>query len=84
MFRLLIFVVLAAVALCPLVRADQVILKNGDSVTGNIISLEGGALTVESEFYGTTKIPAEAIEKITSDQPLHFLLRMVAQLQARS
>jgi putative salt-induced outer membrane protein len=65
----------ALVALCPLVLADEITLKNGDKVTGSIKSSEGGNLMVASEALGEVKIPLEAIERITSDQPLHLVVK---------
>jgi putative salt-induced outer membrane protein YdiY len=75
MFRLMIHILWAAMAFCPLAYADEVVLKNGDIITGNIKSSEGDSLTAESEILDAIKIPLEAIESITSDQPLYLVLK---------
>lgn len=64
-----------AAVLCPLVQADQVFLKNGDRLSGSIVSSDGKALTIKSEFAGTVNIVIAGIEQITSDQPLHLMLK---------
>jgi len=60
---------------CPFALADQVVLKNGDRLTGSIVRSDGKSLTFKSEFVGTVNIPNEAIGQITADQPLHLVLK---------
>jgi putative salt-induced outer membrane protein len=66
---------LTALILCPSALADQIVLKNGDRLTGSIVKSDGKSLTVRSEFVGTVNIPLQAIDQITSDQPLHLMLK---------
>jgi putative salt-induced outer membrane protein YdiY len=63
----------------PRVLADQVILKNGDKLTGTIVDSDGKTLTLKSDsvgevqdskFVGEVKIQWDAIQSITSSQPL--------------
>ena len=60
--------------------ADQVVLKNGDKLTGTIVESDGKTLTLKSEsvgqvqdskFVGEVKIQWDAIQSITSSQPLY-------------
>ena len=62
------------------VFADQVVLKNGDTLTGTIVDSDAKTLTLKSEsvgrvedskFVGEVKIQWDAIQSITSSQPLH-------------
>jgi len=55
--------------------ADQVVLKNGDRITGTIVKSDGKSLTLKSEFAGTVDIPMEAIVQISSDQQLHVVTK---------
>lgn len=55
--------------------ADQVVLKNGDRISGAIVKSDGKSLTLKSEFAGTVTIPMDAIVQISSDQPLHVATR---------
>ena len=50
--------------------ADQIVLTNGDTITGSIVKKDGGKLTVKSEFLGEVSMPWTAIKSIRSDEPL--------------
>jgi putative salt-induced outer membrane protein len=50
--------------------ADQVVLKNGDTLTGSIVKKDGGKLTIKSEFLGEVSMPWSAVQSIRSDDPL--------------
>ena len=65
-------VVLAAFV--PLVYADQVVLKNGDTITGNIIKKDGARLTIKSEFLGEVSMPWTAVQSVKSDAALTVVL----------
>jgi putative salt-induced outer membrane protein YdiY len=51
--------------------ADQVVLKNGDRLTGEVIRFDGRSLVFKSEFAGEVSIQWSAVQQITSDQSLH-------------
>jgi putative salt-induced outer membrane protein YdiY len=51
--------------------ADQLVLTNGDRLTGQVVKFDGKNLTIKSQFAGEVGIPWSAIQEITSDQPLH-------------
>ncbi len=65
MSRFILFFLLA----CAL-QADQVVLKNGDTITGTIIKKDGGKLTIKSEFLGEVSMPWTAVKSVRSDQKL--------------
>ncbi len=67
--------VLTVILLAPPAMADQIVLKNGDRLTGAIVKSDGKTLTIKSEFAGTVSVPVEAITQITSDQPLYLMLK---------
>ena len=71
LMRGILFAVLIMMLGCTLLFADQVTLKNGDQLTGSIVSADGKILTLKSEFAGEVKIQWDAIQKITSSQPLY-------------
>src|SRR5690349_11834492 len=56
----------------PLLLADQVILKNGDQLTGSVVTSDDKVLIFKSEFAGEVKIIWDAVEKITSGEPLYI------------
>jgi putative salt-induced outer membrane protein YdiY len=55
-------------------QADQVTLKNGDRVTGEILKKDAGTLTVKSTFMGIVAIPWDQVSDIKSDMPLTVVL----------
>src|SRR5262249_8575050 len=61
-------------ALAPLWAADQVVLKNGDILTGNIVKKDGGKLTLKSEFLGVVTMPWSAVQSVKSDEALTVVL----------
>lgn len=50
-------------------RADEVILTNGDRLTGKIVSLIDGKMTFESELLGTLTIDAEKVRTFSTTEP---------------
>ncbi len=50
--------------------ADQVVLTNGDTITGSIIKKDGGKLTIKSEFLGEVSMPWSAVRSLKSDESL--------------
>jgi putative salt-induced outer membrane protein YdiY len=65
---------LSTFALCSTVFADQVVLKNGDRLTGTITKSDDKVLLIKTEFAGDVTVQWPAIQEITSTQPLHVAL----------
>jgi putative salt-induced outer membrane protein YdiY len=47
--------------------ADQVQLKNGDRVTGQVVKKDGGDLTFKSDVFGDITIPWEQVTRLSSE-----------------
>jgi putative salt-induced outer membrane protein YdiY len=58
----------------PALAADQVVLTNGDIITGAIVKKDGGKLTIKSEFLGEVTMPWSAVKSIRSDADLSVVL----------
>jgi len=69
----LVFTVIALV--CPGVFADQVTLKNGDRLTGDILKSDEKALVIKSEFAGEVTVQWPAVDTISSTQTLQVGLK---------
>ena len=69
-FRTLSLILCASAALF----ADQVVLKNGDTLTGSVIRKDGAKLTLKSELLGEMSIPWSAVKSLKSDQDLVVVL----------
>ena len=46
------------------VLADQITLKNGDRLTGKIVSRDAEVITLETDYAGVIKISAARVEKV--------------------
>jgi putative salt-induced outer membrane protein YdiY len=72
--RILILVLVLA-ALSSTLFADQVVLKNGDRLTGTIVKSDGTSLILKTEFAGDVTVQWPAIQELTSGEPLHVGLK---------
>jgi hypothetical protein len=50
--------------------ADVILLKNGDRVSGDIITMEDTVLTVDTDYADVIKIDWDDVDGLTSDKPL--------------
>jgi putative salt-induced outer membrane protein YdiY len=65
---------LLSLCACTLLSADQVVLKNGDIITGTVIKKDGDKLTLKSEFLGDVTMPWTAVKSLKSDKELNVVL----------
>jgi putative salt-induced outer membrane protein len=56
-------------------KADQVMLKNGDLLTGTIVKSDAKALVIKTEFAGEVNVQWDAVTGIASSQALHLALK---------
>ena len=75
MRKAIVFAFLAGMVVCPVVMADQIILNNGDRLTGAIVKSDGKSLTIKADLAGAVTVPWDAIEQISSTQPLYLTLK---------
>lgn len=54
--------------------ADQIVLKNGDRLTGSIEKSDDKTLVIKTEFAGEVTVQWPAVQQITSSAPLHVSL----------
>lgn len=55
------------------VFGGQIVLNNGDRLTGTVTQMTGGTVTIETELAGTLEIPAENISTVTTDEPVELV-----------
>jgi putative salt-induced outer membrane protein YdiY len=71
--KLKVFVLV--IFLCPaLLFADQIVLKNGDRLTGTIETSDDKSLVIKSEFAGEVTLQWSAVQEINSTQRLSVTL----------
>ena len=63
-------------------RADVIVMKNGDRVTGAIVKKDGNALTVKSALFGTISLPWDQIDSVKTDSSLNVVLADGKETQA--
>ncbi len=76
--RKLFVCLLAWLTLCFMIQpasAGQVVLVNGDRLTGEIIRLDEKGLTIKSEHAGEVTIQWKSVESFTSETALNILLK---------
>ncbi len=56
-------------------RADQVVMKNGDRVTGSIVKQDGKTITIKADNFGVVTAPWDQVASLTSAQPLNVVLK---------
>jgi putative salt-induced outer membrane protein YdiY len=67
-FRIAIFILTSAAIFA---RADEISLKNGDRLTGEIIKSDGKTVSLKTDYAGTVEIDWKAIVSLSSEKPLY-------------
>jgi len=63
--------------------ADEVVLENGNVLTGTIEKVEGGKLILKTDYSAPVEIQVSKIKKITTDKPVDLYLSTGELLQGR-
>jgi putative salt-induced outer membrane protein YdiY len=71
---LLAFVGLSLLVSCPGVLADEVTMANGDVITGEILTLDGGKLKVKTPYNAELELDWASVKSIRSDVPVELVL----------
>jgi putative salt-induced outer membrane protein YdiY len=66
------FLVLCVYIFSHYAVADQITLKNGDRITGAITIADSTSLNLKTDYAGTLAIKWDAVQAVSSDQPLYF------------
>jgi putative salt-induced outer membrane protein YdiY len=53
-----------------IMQAEKVSLKNGDSLSGSILSMDGKKLVIKTAYAGDVSIDWDAVDQFNSDKPL--------------
>jgi small nuclear ribonucleoprotein (snRNP)-like protein/putative salt-induced outer membrane protein YdiY len=74
-FRRLFCLMVSAGLLLSAAWADEVVMKNGDRVTGTIVKQDGKTITVKTDSFGVVTAPWDKVASIKSDQPVYVVLK---------
>lgn len=55
--------------------ADQLVMKNGDRVTGSIIKQDGKTITIKTQLFGLVTAAWDQVASIQSEQPVNVVLK---------
>jgi putative salt-induced outer membrane protein YdiY len=66
---------IASVLCCSAAWGDELWLKNGDRLTGKVLSLEGGSLTFKTSYAGDLSIKWDEVTNLKTDDPVRVLLK---------
>ena len=72
--KLVLAALLIVAFLCPVARADQVTLKDGDRLSAHIIKSDGKTLVMKSELAGEVSLAWDSSTQISSGSPVHLML----------
>ena len=72
MIRTLVYSLLVAV--CVPAFGDQIVLKSGDRISGQIIWSDAASLTLKTDYAGEIKIQRDSIASVTAEAPLNVQL----------
>lgn len=67
-----VFTSMAILALAFQLRADELVMSNGDRVSGAIVGLENDGLSIESPVLGTVTADWDAVRRLQSEAPLYL------------
>ncbi len=63
-------VLYVAVCFTSLVLGDQIVMKNGDRVSGTIVKKDAKTLTIKSTHFGTVTLPWDQVESANAETPI--------------
>lgn len=72
--RRLVAILFVACWLPGIALADQIVMKDGDRITGNIIKKDMQTVTMQSKNFGTVTLKWDDIATVNTDQPLNVVL----------
>jgi len=67
-------VALLSVSLMGVATSDEVIMQNGDRLSGDVVRQDNGQLQLETEYAGTISIDWEQVHAVNLDEPVPVLL----------
>jgi putative salt-induced outer membrane protein len=73
MRKLQALALLCVFGLSSMLFADQVVLSNGDRLTGAITKSDGKTLVIKTDLAGEVTVPWTAVQSLTSAAPLHVV-----------
>ena len=64
------YALLVLLCTAALLKGEQVSLKNGDRLSGTVVSMDGKKLVLKTSYAGDVSIDWGSVSQFSSDQPL--------------
>jgi putative salt-induced outer membrane protein YdiY len=64
--------------------ADEILFKNGDRITGKVLSVEGGKMTIDSKIGGEIHVDMNDVKTFTTDAPIEIRTKDGQRLTAKT
>ena len=74
-------VLLFLISFSAIAHADVATLKNGDRITGALVMIQGGSLTLKSDTLGSVSIPLANVTSYSADKPVAVIIKGQAPIQ---
>lgn len=55
-------------------QADVILMSNGDRISGLVVAVSDGNLTIETDYAGTLRIAWVKVESVETNQPVQIRL----------
>jgi putative salt-induced outer membrane protein YdiY len=68
--RLAVGVFVAMTAATMTLRADQITFKNGDKLSGKVLSMDAGKIKIKTDMAGEVTVEMDKVQTFTTDEPL--------------
>src|SRR4051812_15187284 len=56
-------------------KADEILFKNGDRLTGKVVSMEGGKLKIKSAIAGDVTVEMKNVRTFSTDGPIEVRMK---------
>ncbi len=56
------------------ISADQIVLENGDKLTGTVVNIDNGTVTFSTDYSDPVKIQSSKIKEVITDTPVEVHL----------
>ena len=81
--RIFVWVVFSMFVIICQVSADEILLDNGDRITGQLVQMVEGKLVIKTDYAGQITVQAEKVERLTTNKPMETTLIDGSRLKAK-
>src|SRR5947209_13841944 len=68
-------ILFVSILFCNLAQADQIVMKNGDRVTGSIVKKAGKEIVIKTDQFGVVTTSWDQVASVTATTPVIVVLQ---------